>query len=954
MKPMTALARRCASRWRLCTACALLTILTSTARGDFIAGLDGTSNASTFETGSTVALPQAGWSIVTGAARVFDLAGTFNGTIIATTPFGTYTVQYTPPQPLTLTANTKYTLHFDLGFVAGNAGGTADYSFQLGTVTGGVFTGVGSPVTGTVLRLGNMGTGVFSASAEQEFNTGNTPPPGNLSIRWSLLSYNGNSDYFGFDNVTLSTVSLIPDGVPPTIVSTGSLNGATIGLVFSEPVDKSAAENPASYTVPGVSIVSATLKPDRKTVVLIVTGLNGTGFTVSGGGVKDTSGTPADATPVAGTVINLAAADVGLPAEPGSAYSTGPGIVTIHAGGYDFWSTGDSGFFAPVERTGDFDMRVQVSNFSPAAANASAKALLMVRETADAESRHVAVAVFPQAKNWTGFKRDQIFGPSSVLAGNWKVDWPAGNNYPNAWTRIRRSGNTFTTFGSINGEAWTQVGDSYTPAVPFGDTVLVGMAACSVQEQFAGAPPVDVTFQNFGNFLVSNTVVSIQEHPANTTVTENTQAVFHAAATVTGTAQENLAWQWLRNGDVIPGATSATYVLSAAPRTDDGARFRARAYVPGGDSRLSNEAILTVIPDTVPPIALSAFSVGGTTVVVRFSEAMDPVTAAEAVHYTLPGGGIVSEASLLTDGKTVRLVVSGLTGPAFQLKIDGVKDAALNAMNATVNGQFLPWIAEDIGTMPLPSIVNALGADAFDVTAAGADIWGFQDAFQFIHQERTGDFDVRVQMTRLDFVNFSTRGGLMVRESLDPNSRNFFVGTYPSPGADDHWVSTVRPQTGGDTSLAPGDSYIVRAAGFAYPDVWFRLMRAGNTFTAFYGTNGTEWAQIGDQYSPVTPYPNTVHLGMATASINQTSQTTAWYRNFGNTVSGTADLTIERTAAGVNLSWPESAAGFLLYHSTDLVAGNWQTVSVAPVLSEGRFRVALPASVSRDFFRLQK
>jgi regulation of enolase protein 1 (concanavalin A-like superfamily) len=954
MKPFTAFMCRYPGWKRFGAAAALLGGLLSISRADYIAGLDGVSTASVLETGSIVLLPQAGWSNVTGTARVFDTGATFNGTLIGTTAFGAYTVQYTPPQAVTLTPNTRYVLHFDLGFVAGNTGGTANYSFQLGTVTGGVFTGVGTPVTGTVLRLGNMGSGVFSASAEQEFNAGNTPPTGNLSIRFSVLSYNGNSDFFGFDNVTLSAVSLIPDGIPPAIVSAGSLNGATIGLVFSEPVDKVSAETPASYTVPGVSVISATLQADKKTVVLVVTGLNGPNFTISAGGVKDVTSTPAAATPVAGNVLYLAAADVGLPVEPGSAYSTGPGAVTIHAGGYDVWSTSDTCFFAPIEKTGDFDMRVRVTTFSPAAANNLAKALFMVRETADAESRHVSVSVYPQAKNWSAFKRDQIFGTTSVLAGNWKVDWPAGSNFPNAWMRIRRSGATFTTFGSTDGEAWIQVGDSYTPAVPFADPVLVGMAACSVQEQFAGSPAVDVAFQNFGNFQVTNTVVSFQEHPANTTVTENSQAVFHAAATVTGTAQENLTWQWLRNGDVIPGASSATYIMPAAPRTDDGAHFRARAYVPGGDSKLSNEATLTVIPDTVPPVPLSVVSLGGTIITIKFNELMDPVTAAEAAHYTLPGGGVVSEASLLPDGKTVRLVVSGLTGSPFQLKIDGVKDAALNAMNATVSGQILPWISGDIGTMPLPSNVNASGPDAFDVTAAGADIWGFQDAFHFMHQERTGDFDVRVQMSRLDFVNFSTRGGLMVRESLDPNSRNFFVGTYPSPGADNHWVSTVRPQTGGDTSLAPGDSYIVRDGGFAYPNVWFRLMRAGNTFTAFFGTTGTAWTQIGDQYSPVTPYPNSVQLGMATASISQSSQTTAFYRNFGNTTSDTVDLAIDRAASGVNLSWPESAPGYLLYHSTDLIAGNWQVVSVTPVLNGGRFRVTLPAGASRDFFRLQK
>src|SRR5687768_17475001 len=191
MKQFMASAHRCAGWIRCAAAGALMACVLSAARAEFIAGLDGVSPASTFETGGIVLLPQAGWSNVTGAARVFDTAtATFNGTVIATTPFGAYTVQYTPPQAVALTPDTKYTLHFDLGFVAGNVGGSASYSFQLGTVTEGVFTGLGSPVTGTVMRLGNMGSGVFSGSAEQEFNTGDTPPSGNLSIRWSLLSYN--------------------------------------------------------------------------------------------------------------------------------------------------------------------------------------------------------------------------------------------------------------------------------------------------------------------------------------------------------------------------------------------------------------------------------------------------------------------------------------------------------------------------------------------------------------------------------------------------------------------------------------------------------------------------------------------------------------------------------------------------------------------------------------------
>ncbi|MDB6133948.1 MAG: hypothetical protein JWM59_2191 [Verrucomicrobiales bacterium] len=935
---------------------ALLSGLAVSAKAEFTAGLDGASNSSTFETSAIAALPQAGWTDVNGTARIFDAAAA-NGSIIGTGAFDLFTVQYTPAQSVALLPETRYILHFDMGFVAGNAGGTADYSFQLGTVTGGVFTGLGEAAAGTIAHAGNLYSGTVSGSAEQIFVTGATVPAGSLAVQWSVTAYSGQTDFFGFDNVTLRTGPAVevPDTTPPQLLSAGSLNGATIGLAFNEALDAASAGNPASYTVPaGVSVVSAELLADGKTVLLTVTGLNGTTFSVAPGGVKDAAGNAAPATQMTGTVLTQNVADVGLPVEPGSAYSTAEGGLTLHAGGYDVWFNADSFLFAPVEKTGDFDVRVQVTDFSPAAtANPNAKALLMVREGPEAESRHVSVTVYPRDRNWTAFRREINSGASSVLGGNWRISWPEGVNFPNAWLRLRRSGETFTTYGSPDGEVWTQVGDSWTPEEAFPATVLVGMGATSFGDQAVGAPMVDATFQNFGNFGLPGSVITFVQQPVSLSVLENTKATFLAGVTVTGTAVENVDYQWLRDGVAIPGANAATYTTGDLARTDSGAKFQLRASVSGGDSKLSDEVILTVIPDTAPPVIVSAISLGGASILIRFDEVLDPVSAVDSSHYTLAGGGVVHEAQLQEDAQSVLLLVSALSGSAFQGTINGVSDLALNVLNTALSGQILPWISEDIGLVDPPSSASATGADAFDVKTAGADIWLTQDSFHFVHQDRTGDFDVRVQMARLDPVNGSTRGGLMVREDLGAGSRNFFVGTYPAAG-DNHWVSTARQETDGDTTLAPGDSYVIREAGFAYPNVWFRLMRAGNTFTAFYGTNGSDWTRIGDQFTPEIPYPDTVSLGLATASINAAAQTVAHYRNFGNTVTETAELAITRNGDGILLSWPESAAGFTLHTTADLIAGPWTAVTTAPVLTAGRYQVMLPVTMARQFFRLQK
>ena len=107
MKPPADWSRRHPGWTRYAAAGLILAAAPAVSRAEFIAGLDGVSLASTFETANIVALPQAGWSTVTGAARIFDLAGSFNGTIIATTAFGAYTVQYTPPQAVALAPNTR-------------------------------------------------------------------------------------------------------------------------------------------------------------------------------------------------------------------------------------------------------------------------------------------------------------------------------------------------------------------------------------------------------------------------------------------------------------------------------------------------------------------------------------------------------------------------------------------------------------------------------------------------------------------------------------------------------------------------------------------------------------------------------------------------------------------------------------------------------------------------------
>jgi hypothetical protein len=80
---------------------------------------------------------------------------------------------------------------------------------------------------------------------------------------------------------------------------------------------------------------------------------------------------------------------------------------------------------------------------------------------------------------------------------------------------------------------------------------------------------------------------TITTQPQSQTVTTGSSATFTVVASGTG-----LSYQWSRNGTPIPGATSASYSISAAALTDSGASFTVMVSNSGGQVT-SNAAVLT-------------------------------------------------------------------------------------------------------------------------------------------------------------------------------------------------------------------------------------------------------------------------------------------------------------------------------------------------------------------------
>ncbi len=100
-------------------------------------------------------------------------------------------------------------------------------------------------------------------------------------------------------------------------------------------------------------------------------------------------------------------------------------------------------------------------------------------------------------------------------------------------------------------------------------------------------------------YTAANEAPTLVRQPESQTVRTGQPATF----TVSATGTPPLRYQWQRNGNDMPGQTSANLTLAAVGLTDSGSRFRVRVSNDSG-SVMSNEAVLTVRNNTAPVATL--------------------------------------------------------------------------------------------------------------------------------------------------------------------------------------------------------------------------------------------------------------------------------------------------------------------------------------------------------------
>lgn len=375
--------------------------------------------------------------------------------------------------------------------------------------------------------------------------------------------------------------------------------------------------------------------------------------------------------------------------------------------------------------------------------------------------------------------------------------------------------------------------------------------------------------------IAADTPAAITAHPQSQTIEESKSVSFSVAATGIPTP----TFQWFRNNSPITGATNSTYSLSAVTPGDNQAAFKVVASntVNGVvHTATSNDAILTVIADTVAPSLVDAQAIGFAQVRVSFSERVTAATATDIANYSISSAnGPLNIVSASLDGNESEVVlnVAQLTeGVTYTLRVSNIKDRSAGGNTIVAGSQktfaAITYAPLDVGSPALPGEVTPVG-DGYDVSGAGADIGGTRDQFHFGYQQKTGDFDIRVRVADLSITDPYVKAGIMIRESLEATSR--FAGVFVSSAQlGSFWearaTSAANATLSGPTIRFPS----------TYPWAWLRLRRSGSQITGFGSFDGDAWQQLGTMSLTL---PAQAFFGMAVTSGATNAITTAKFRD---------------------------------------------------------------------------
>jgi hypothetical protein len=193
------------------------------------------------------------------------------------------------------------------------------------------------------------------------------------------------------------------------------------------------------------------------------------------------------------------------------------------------------------------------------------------------------------------------------------------------------------------------------------------------------------------------------------------------------------------------------------------------------------------------------------------------------------------------------------------------------------------WTIEEVAELSLwfrgyPGSVGSFveaPAGTYTMTGSGADIWGQSDQFHYAFKAITGPGTIEARVDSLTNTDTYAKAAVMIRETLDADSRYSLVAVTPGAGV----LAEYRAETG------EGAQQEASQAGISAP-YWVKIERdfAGN-ITAYNSANGSTWQMLG-QPIPFQMASN-AYIGLALTAHNANLTCEATFSSV--TVTGNVD-----------------------------------------------------------------
>ena len=164
-----------------------------------------------------------------------------------------------------------------------------------------------------------------------------------------------------------------------------------------------------------------------------------------------------------------------------------------------------------------------------------------------------------------------------------------------------------------------------------------------------------------------------------------------------------------------------------------------------------------------------------------------------------------------------------------------------------------PWSNDDVGPVSRAGSAEYISG-GFRVRSSGTNVVAGRDSFHFVYKEVEGTSEIVARVAGIQFTDPWARAGLMMRESLSPDSRGVFFSVTAARGGVCHWRE------------ASGEESSISLDGQMRVPCWLKLRRDGEVFTAFKSAEGKSWSLV--ERMPM-PAASRMFVGMAAVSMKE-------------------------------------------------------------------------------------